>query len=48
MKAKLLLGTIFLGIVVLAIGGMTVRRTRRALRAVFRPAVAPAEQPTFA
>ena len=39
MKTKLLFGTLFLGIVVLAIGGFTVRRSRRALRVVFRPAL---------
>jgi hypothetical protein len=38
MKTKLLLGMVFLGIVVLAIGGFTVRRSRRALRVVVRPA----------
>jgi hypothetical protein len=48
MKTKLLLGTIFLGIVVLALGGFTVRRSRRALRAVFRPVARPAERPAFA
>ena len=48
MKTKLFLGTIFLGLVVLAVGGFTVRRTRRALRVVLRPIAPAREQPTFA
>lgn len=32
MKAKLLLGTLFLGVLVLAVGGFTVRRSHRAIR----------------
>jgi hypothetical protein len=48
MKTKLLLGILFLGILVLALGGFTVRRSRRALRVVLRPAAPTAERPAFA
>ena len=42
MKTKLLLALIFVGILVLAAAGFTVRRSRRAVRVVLRP-TAPAE-----
>jgi hypothetical protein len=41
MQTKLLLGILFLGIVVLALGGWTVSRSRRAVKAALRP-IAPA------
>jgi hypothetical protein len=36
-KVKLFVGMVFLGIVLLALGGFTVRRSRRAIRAALRP-----------
>jgi hypothetical protein len=38
MKVKLFFAMLLLGIAVLAAGGFTVRRSRRALRAAIRPA----------
>jgi hypothetical protein len=46
MKTKLLFGILFLGIMVLAVGGFTVRRSRRAIRAMLRPALSPAGRPS--
>jgi hypothetical protein len=43
-KTKFLFGMVFAGIIVLAIGGFTVRRSRRAVRVVFRPALPSAKR----
>ena len=54
MKVKLFLGILFLGVLVLAAGGFTVRRSRRALGNVFGgrvvpvPAGASAARPAYA
>ncbi|HEX2505008.1 MAG TPA: hypothetical protein VHK22_02265 [Gaiellaceae bacterium] len=48
MKTKLLFGILLLGILVLAVGGFTVRRSRRAIRVVLGPRVRPAARPALA
>jgi hypothetical protein len=54
-KVKLFIGVVFIGIVVLALGGFAVRRSRRAIRVALRPVQprarlsgAPARRPAFA
>jgi hypothetical protein len=54
-KVRLFIGVVFLGIVLLALGGFTVRRSRRAIRAALRPVQprarqsgAPAHRPVYA
>lgn len=47
-KIKVLVGMVFLGICVLALGGFTVRRSRRALQVVLRPGAGLAAQPARA